>query len=200
MRHRLLLLGELLLNTPLDARQTLPTRLAAALHGRGHLVTGKLWHDDIDPVITTRILALISVHTGVDLATLTTAPAQGSATPAVAHARLLAAALLRRGRSRPGPLSPPPSVVAQSIMDPATELPSTTTPDSLQKSSGSRTPLRPETTRPDRSSHTSQRSHARGRHRDQDTRGRALHTTPHDRSGAADQHGRMPRAHRSHLG
>jgi TniQ len=98
MRDRLLLLGELLLNTPVDARQTLPTRLAAALHRRGHLVTGKLWHDDIDPVITTRILALISAHTGVDLATLTTTPAHGTrATPAVAHARLLAAALLRRG-------------------------------------------------------------------------------------------------------
>jgi TniQ len=37
LRERLLLFGELLLKTPADARQTLPTQLAAALHQGGHL-------------------------------------------------------------------------------------------------------------------------------------------------------------------
>lgn len=94
LRERLLILGELLLATPAGARQTLPTRLAAALHERGHLArTFRL--DTLEPTITHRALAHVAFHTGVDIATLTTATG-GQAPAAVVHARLLAAAILRR--------------------------------------------------------------------------------------------------------
>jgi hypothetical protein len=94
LRERLLILGELLLATPAGARQTLPTLLAAALHERGHLArTFRL--DTLEPTIARRALAHVAAHTGVDLATLTTATG-GQAPAAVTHARLLAAAVLRR--------------------------------------------------------------------------------------------------------
>jgi TniQ len=91
LRERLLLLGELLLNTPAEARQTLPTRLAAVLHQRGYLAEN-FCLDAVAPLVASRVLAHTSAHTGVDIPTLTT-PSRAS--PAVTHARLLAAALLR---------------------------------------------------------------------------------------------------------
>lgn len=94
LRERLLILGELLLATPADARPTLPTRLAAALHERGHLARNYRL-DTLEASITRRVLAHVAAHTGVDVATLTTAPG-GQAPAAVTHGRLLGAALLRR--------------------------------------------------------------------------------------------------------
>lgn len=91
LRERLLLLGKLLLDTPADARQTLPARLAATLHERGHLAEN-FYLDTVDPLIARRVLAHTSAYTGVDIPTLTT-PSHGR--PAVTHARLLASALLR---------------------------------------------------------------------------------------------------------
>jgi hypothetical protein len=95
LRERLLILGELLLTTPAEARSTLLNRLVAALHQRGYLVEN-YYLDTIDPLITSRVLAHVSAHTGVDIPSLTT-PSRGShAPPAVTHARVLAARLLRR--------------------------------------------------------------------------------------------------------
>ncbi|HZU76379.1 MAG TPA: hypothetical protein VFA70_06415 [Dehalococcoidia bacterium] len=95
LRERLLILGELLLATPADARSTLPGRLAAALHRRGHLAQNYQL-DTIDPLITSRVLAHVSAHTGVDIPSLTT-PSRGSHAPAaITHARLLTARLLRQ--------------------------------------------------------------------------------------------------------
>jgi hypothetical protein len=94
LREPLTLLGELLLNTPADARRTLTNRLAATLHRHGHL-HAQSWLRDVDPLIIERILAHVSARTGVDIATLTT-PQRGSRAPAaVTHARLLTGALLR---------------------------------------------------------------------------------------------------------
>jgi hypothetical protein len=95
LRERLLILGELLLVTPADARQTLTTRLIAALHERG-LLAERLRLDTLEPSITRRVLAHVAAHTGVDIATLTTAAVGRQAPAAVTHARLLVAALLRR--------------------------------------------------------------------------------------------------------
>ncbi len=95
LRERLLILGELLLVTPAEARQTLRTRLIAALHERG-LLAGRLRLDTLEPSITRRVLAHVAAHTGVDIATLTTAAVDRQAPAAVTHARLLVAALLRR--------------------------------------------------------------------------------------------------------
>lgn len=94
LRVRLLIFGELLLATPADARRTLPARLAAALHERGHLARN-FRLDTVEPSITRRVLAHVAAHTGVDIATLTSATG-GQAPAAVTHARLLAAAVLRR--------------------------------------------------------------------------------------------------------
>ncbi|MGO9791841.1 MAG: TniQ family protein [Solirubrobacteraceae bacterium] len=94
LRERLLLLGELLLSTPADARQAITTRLAVALHERGS-VAETFYLDIVDPLTKSRILAHTSAHTGVDIATITTAPQGSYAPPAIKHARVLAAALLR---------------------------------------------------------------------------------------------------------
>ena len=95
LRPRLLILAELLLATPADARSTLPSRLAAMLKQRRYLAEN-YYRDTVDPLITSRVLAHTSAHTGVDIPSLTT-PSPGSrAPPAVTHARLLAALLLRR--------------------------------------------------------------------------------------------------------
>jgi hypothetical protein len=95
LHARLLLLGKLLLTTPSHAHQTIPTRLAAALHANGQLA-GDVDLDTIDPLIEHQILAHVSAHTGVDTPTLT-APSRAPthAPPAVRHARLLTVALLR---------------------------------------------------------------------------------------------------------
>lgn len=95
LRDRLLILGELLLATPADARSTLPSRLAAALRRRGHLAEDFLL-ERVDPLIATRVLAHISARTGVDIPTLTTPSSGSDAPPAVTHARLLTARLMRR--------------------------------------------------------------------------------------------------------
>ena len=95
LRERLQILGELLLTTPSNARSTLHNRLAAALHQHGYL-TESYSLDTIDPLITSRVLAHVGAHTGIDIPTLK-APCERTQTPpAVTHARLLAAALLRR--------------------------------------------------------------------------------------------------------
>jgi hypothetical protein len=95
IRERLLILGELLLETPADAHRTLHNRLAAALHRHGHLASN-FYVETLDPLIACRVLGHVSAHTGVDVPSLTT-PSRGSrAPPAVTHARLLTAALLRR--------------------------------------------------------------------------------------------------------
>jgi hypothetical protein len=121
LRERLLILGELLLQTPADARQTLPTRLAATLHRRGHLaeyfyldtppLAGQLSEADIrahrvtpsnpppphvEPLIAERVLAHVAAHTGVDIPSLTSRSQQPRTPPAIRHARRLAAALLRQ--------------------------------------------------------------------------------------------------------
>lgn len=95
LRERLLILAELLLATPADARSTLPSRLAAALQRRGHLAENFLL-EKIALLIATRVLAHTSAHTGVDIPSLTTPPSGSDAPPAITHARLLAARLLRR--------------------------------------------------------------------------------------------------------
>ncbi len=112
LRDRLLIFAELLLATPADARQTLPTQFAAALHDRGLLLdpapvatraTAPTAHPSrkakppyVDPVIADRVLAHVSAHTGVDIPSLTAASQRSRTPPAVIHARLLAGALLRR--------------------------------------------------------------------------------------------------------
>jgi hypothetical protein len=94
-RDRLLILSELLIATPAHARSTLHNRLAAALRQRRYLAEN-FYLDTIDPLITSRVLAHTSAHTGVDIPSLS-APSIGShAAPAVTHARLLTARLLRR--------------------------------------------------------------------------------------------------------
>jgi hypothetical protein len=95
VRERLLILGELLLDTPADAHSTLHNRLAGALHRRGHLASN-FYLDTLDPLITSRVLAHVSAHTGVDIPSLTTPSPGSKAPPAVTHARLLTATLLRR--------------------------------------------------------------------------------------------------------
>lgn len=94
-RDRLLILEELLLNTPAEARSTLHNRLAGALHKRGHIAEN--FHvNTIDPLIVGRVLAHTAAHTGVDIPTITKPSECSHAPPAVTHARLLAAGLLRR--------------------------------------------------------------------------------------------------------
>ena len=94
LRERLLILGELLIETPTAARSTLHNRLAATLHHRGHLAE-KFYLDTIDPMITERVLAHVASHTGLDIPSLTTPSVGSHAPPAVTHSRLLATRLLR---------------------------------------------------------------------------------------------------------
>jgi hypothetical protein len=94
LHERLLILEELLLTTPADARSTLHNRLAAALHHRGYLAAN--FHlDTIHPLIVARVLEHVAAHTGVDIPSLTTPSVGSHAPPAVTHARLLATRLLR---------------------------------------------------------------------------------------------------------
>lgn len=94
LRERLLLLGDILLTTPPGELETIPTRFAVALHRQGH-VPNNHYLTTISPLICQRILAHTSAHTGVDIATITTSPSGTASPAAVAHARLLAAALLQ---------------------------------------------------------------------------------------------------------
>ena len=95
LRDRLQILGELLLATPTEARSTLHDRLAAALHAQGYLAES-YYLDTIDPLITDRVIAHVGAHTGIDIPSLTIPSVGSHAPPAVTHARLLAARLLRR--------------------------------------------------------------------------------------------------------
>jgi len=94
LRDRLLLLGDILLTTPPGQYETVPTRFAVALHRNGHLADN-YYLTTINPLICQRILAHTSAHSGVDIATITTPPSGAASPAAVAHARLLAAALLQ---------------------------------------------------------------------------------------------------------
>ena len=114
LRERLMILGQLLLTAPADAHETLPAQLEPTLRERGYVTfrpdtTGRRRRLEaherrerpkpprVPPELAERVLAHVSAHTGVDIPTLTTASFPGmQAPPAVIHARLLAAALLRR--------------------------------------------------------------------------------------------------------
>jgi len=112
LHERLLILGQLLLATPADNRYTLPAQLEATLHEGGHAIfrptsrrrRGEPHERRARPIpprvpraIADRVLAHVAAHTGVDRPTLTTTSFPGMQTPpAVIHARLLAAALLKR--------------------------------------------------------------------------------------------------------
>lgn len=93
LRERLLLLGEMLLTTPSGALDTVPARFAVALQRQHHLPPDR-YLMTISPLIRDRVLAHVSAHTGVDIATITTSPSGTPHPAAVAHARLLAGALL----------------------------------------------------------------------------------------------------------
>lgn len=95
LRERLLILGELLLATPGEARSSLATQLAVALLQRGD-IEPDFHFDRPDPLIARRALAHVGAHTGVDIPTLTAPPIGSRAPAAVTHARLLAATLLRQ--------------------------------------------------------------------------------------------------------
>lgn len=111
LRERLLILGQLLLATPAESRDNLPTQLEATLRERGYVIVRPTTprrsdtHEPrerprpprVPPVIIEHVLAHVAAHTGVDIPTLTTTSFPGMHTPpAVVHARLLAAALLQR--------------------------------------------------------------------------------------------------------
>jgi hypothetical protein len=114
LRERLMILGQLLLATPTDARHTLATQLEKALHDRGYVIFRPATTDRrsppdgderrerpnpprVPPIIADRVLAHVSAHTGVDIPTITNGSFPGMQTPpAVIHARLLAAALMQR--------------------------------------------------------------------------------------------------------
>ena len=110
LRERLLLLGELLLATPTNARHTIPSRLEATLRERGYEIVPPhrsrrqraRAHEPrkrpprVPPDLLDLVLAHVGAHTGIDIPTLTTASFPGmQGPPAVIHARLLAAALLQ---------------------------------------------------------------------------------------------------------
>jgi hypothetical protein len=109
LHDRLLILGQLLIATPADARDTIPVRLEATLHERGYAIVRpesrqprRGLHERpkpprVPPEVCEHVLARVAAHTGVDIPTLTSAAFGGMQTPpAVMHARLLAAALLKR--------------------------------------------------------------------------------------------------------
>jgi hypothetical protein len=109
LHDRLLILGQLLIATPADARDTIPTRLEATLHERGCAIVRpksqqprRRLHERpkpprVPPDVSEHVLAHVAAHTGVDIPTLTSTAFDGMQTPpAVMHARLLAAALLKR--------------------------------------------------------------------------------------------------------
>ena len=114
LRERLVILGQLLLTTPADARHTIPAQLEATLRERGYAIfrpttTGRRRRLEpherrerpkpprVPPMVADRVLAHVAAHTGIDIPTLTTTSFPGMQTPpAVIHARLLAAALLQR--------------------------------------------------------------------------------------------------------
>ena len=115
LRERLLILGQILLTAPASGRDTLPARFEATLRDRGLAIIPP-WltrrqrqqlekreprerpkPPRVPPAVTDRVLAFVAAHTGVDIATITTGSWFPAAhpPPAVIHARLLAAALLR---------------------------------------------------------------------------------------------------------
>jgi hypothetical protein len=112
LRDRLLILGQLLLATPTDARHTFAAQLEAKLRQGGYVIvrptTTRQRPDShkhgerpkpprVPPTVAERVLTHVAAYTGVDIPTLTTTSFPGMQTPpAVIHARLLAAALLQR--------------------------------------------------------------------------------------------------------
>jgi len=113
LHERLMILAQLLLATPANARDTIPARLEATLRERAYPIFRpnptsrreagpRARHERpkpprVPPDITERLLAHVAAHTGVDIPTLTTAKFPRMQTPpAVIHAHLLAAALLKR--------------------------------------------------------------------------------------------------------
>ena len=113
LHERLLILGQLLLTTPADTRDTLPSQLEARLQDGGYAIvrpdtTSRRRQDShehrerprpprVPAILAERVLAHAAAHTGVDIPTLTSTRFSGMQTPpAVIHARLLAAALLQR--------------------------------------------------------------------------------------------------------
>ena len=109
LHDRLLILGQLLIAAPADARDMIPARLEATLRERGYAIVRpesrqprRGLHERpkpprVPPDLADRVLAHVAAHTGVDIATLTSTAFGGMQTPpAVMHARLLAAALLKQ--------------------------------------------------------------------------------------------------------
>jgi hypothetical protein len=111
LHDRLVILGQLLVATPADARDTLPARLEATLRERGYAIVRPCTssrqprrglHDRpkpprVPPDVSGYVLTHVAAHTGIDIPTLTSTTFGGMQTPpAVIHARLLAAALLNR--------------------------------------------------------------------------------------------------------
>ncbi len=111
LHDRLLILGQLLIAIPADARDTLPARLEVTLRERGYAIVrpdirsrqprrglyDRPKPPRVAPDVAGYVLAHVAAHTGVDIPTLTTTKFDGMQTPpAVIHARLLAAALLNR--------------------------------------------------------------------------------------------------------
>jgi len=111
LHDRLLILGQLLIATPADARDTIPARLEATLRERGYVIVRpntnsrqprRGLHERpkpprVPPDISGHVLAHVAAHTGADIPTLTSTTFDGMQTPpAVMHARLLAAALIKR--------------------------------------------------------------------------------------------------------
>jgi hypothetical protein len=109
LHDRLLILGQFLIATPADARDTIPAGLEATLRERGYAIVRpesrqprRGLHERpkpprVPPDVAGHVLAHVAAHTGVDIPTLTSTAFDGMQTPpAVMHARLLAAALLKR--------------------------------------------------------------------------------------------------------
>lgn len=111
LHDRLLILGQLLIATPTDARDTIPARLEATLRERGYPIVRPDTNSQqprlglherpkpprVPPDVSGHVLAHVAAHTGVDIPTLTSTAFGGMQTPpAVMHARLLAAALIKR--------------------------------------------------------------------------------------------------------
>jgi hypothetical protein len=111
LHERMLILGQLLIATPAD---TISTRLEATLRELGYAIVRpgparrrrRLEPHErrerpkpprVPPAVSDRVLAHVAAHTGVDIPTLRSTAFDGMQTPpAVMHARLLAAALLKR--------------------------------------------------------------------------------------------------------
>ena len=204
LRERLLILGELLLTTPAEARSTLPNRprrsATPARTPRPRTTTC----DTIDPLITTACLAHVGAHTGVDIPSLTTPSVGSHAPPAVTHARLLAARLLRCTALASF------TAIAAAIGGDGNHLadndrryrpPLTRNATPRRRTQPTRPRRRELAQRPRRAppTHAAPPAHARDRDRDQSRLRRAARPPPTGAHGALHQHPALPPAHGSHL-